>query len=203
MVNYSMMFIFDLDGTLIDSSERLYSLFQFLVPQSVFTKREYLNLKRDKVNHQMILERYFPTLSFDDFNVKWMSLIENRQYLDMDKNYDDTLMVLERLKKYGDKLYLLTARQSKEELIHELERLKLSFFFDEILVTENKVGKDFFLEQKKYTPNTVFVSDMGKDILLGKKYGLQTVAITHGFMNKKCIMEYKPGKIINDLSELL
>ena len=36
--------IFDLDGTLIDSSERMYKLFCELIPQTNLTKEEYWNL---------------------------------------------------------------------------------------------------------------------------------------------------------------
>jgi phosphoglycolate phosphatase len=195
-------YIFDLDGTLIDSSERLYRLFQFLVPQSTFTKQEYWNLKRDKVKHEMIFERYFPGMSFQSFNEKWMEIIETRKYLDMDKNYEDTLDVLDALKNKGEKLYLLTARQSKSELFHELGRLEIKDYFDEIFVTENKVEKDFFLKYQKWSKDTLFISDMGKDILVGKKYGLQTVGITHGFMNEEKLKEYKPGRIIEELNHL-
>lgn len=203
-----MNIIFDLDGTLIDSSERMYQLFQMLVPQSSFTKSEYLKLKRDKVSHKMILEKYFSGISFDSFSVKWKQEIEKEKYILLDHNYADTIEVLNELsKKYN--LFLLTARQSENELIKELQRLKLKTFFAEIFISKGKCSKkellcDYenycsgFLNNVKY-----YVTDMGEDILIGNELGLTTIAITHGFMSEVKLMEYDPKYIINTLTELV
>lgn len=194
-------YIFDLDGTLIDASERLYRLFQYLVPESKLTKEEYWSLKRDKINHQMILERYFPKYLFDDFNSKWLSLIEQSEYLNLDCLYIDTIEVLEKLSSENE-LILLTARQSKENLYKELEKLGIKQYFSHILVTENKCTKEDLLKQISFDGQDYFVSDMGKDIAIGNKVGLRTIAITHGFMNREKLEEYEPWKIIGNLEEL-
>ena len=47
-----MNIFFDLDGTLIDSKLRLYSLFQKLVPESILTYDEYWKYKMNKISHQ-------------------------------------------------------------------------------------------------------------------------------------------------------
>ena len=49
-----MNIVFDFDGTIIDASERLYRLFQDLVPRSALSKEAYWALKRNKINHNMI-----------------------------------------------------------------------------------------------------------------------------------------------------
>ena len=58
-----MIFIFDLDGTLIDSSERMYMLFCELVPECKLSKNEYWDYKRDKVNHKVLLERLYADIN--------------------------------------------------------------------------------------------------------------------------------------------
>ena len=194
-------YIFDLDGTLVDASDRLYDLFQFLVPESKLTKREYWNLKRDKVNHQMILERYFPNYSFEDFNSKWLSFIEQPVYLEKDKLYEDTISTLKRLSETNE-VYLLTARQSKENLFAELDRLGIKTYFKQILVTEAKCDKAELLNKLQFTSDDYFVSDMGKDIAIGNAAGLKSIAITHGFMSGKRLAEYRPWKMVNALEEI-
>ena len=92
-----MNIIFDLDGTLIDSSERLYRLFQHLVPESTLTKDEYWNKKRNKIGHQQILEERFPMVDFEDFQRRWLGLIETEGYLSFDLCYPDTIETLKRL----------------------------------------------------------------------------------------------------------
>ena len=71
-----MIYIFDLDGTLIDSSERMYRLFCDLIPACSLTKNEYWNYKRNKINHKKLIEMLYPQVSFEEFNDRWMPLIE-------------------------------------------------------------------------------------------------------------------------------
>ena len=199
-----MNMIFDLDGTLIDASERMYRLFQKLIPESELTKEQYWALKRNKISHQMILEKSFPLHDFDSFQRAWLAQIEQEHYLDMDCNYPDTIAVLSALSRNYE-IVLLTARQSKENLYHELERLGLKPFFSRILVTEARTGKNALLEKSDLTKSDddVFVSDMGKDILTGKALGYKTVGITHGFMSGEALRAYQPDHLINTLNQLL
>ena len=199
------MIIFDLDGTLIDSSERMYRLFQDLVPESTFSKEEYWRLKRNKINHKVLLQRYFPDMDFEEFNKKWLSLIETEKYMLLDQNYPDTLEVLANLKHKGEYLCLLTARQSRTMLMQELERLKIDSYLDRVLTTEHKCTKvELFQSLSSINTQEDFaVSDMGRDILNAKQYGYHTVAITHGFMNEKNLSTYHPDRIIHELAELL
>lgn len=204
-----MIYIFDLDGTLIDSSERMYRLFCELIPQCTLSKDEYWAYKRNKVNHKNLLMMKYPEVDFVSFENKWLKLIEAGRYLDMDQNYNDTLEVLRILKEKGHKLYLLTARQSETGLLAELRKLRLADFFEQIITTENKTTKEEILvryaanEKLLIEKDNVFVSDMGKDIQLGNQYGYHTVAITHGFMSEERLKEYMPNEIIDELSELL
>ena len=198
--------VFDLDGTLIDSSERMFRLFQKLIPESTFSKEEYWNLKRRKVNHQMILSKYFPDYDYERFNKIWLDYIERIEYLELDRNYSDTITVLKKLNKRYN-IILLTARQVKDRLYKELNSLGLFKYLHEVLVTEAKETKEELLlkhEGKNFirTNKDLFVSDMGKDISIGNKLGYLTVAITHGFMSYECLIEYSPKYIINELCEL-
>lgn len=204
-----MTIVFDLDGTVIDSSERMYRLFLKLVPECSFTKREYWDLKRNKVNHRAILEKQFPEYNFDEFNEQWMSQIEASPYLDMDTNYPDTIQVLEQLRLLGCGLVLLTARQSKTGLYQELERLGIKHFFDVIVVTEAKKSKEQLLQESiddgtvSKNKDDLFISDMGKDIEVGKKLAYRTVGISHGFMSRRCLEAYNPDIMVKELIDIL
>lgn len=203
-----MKIIFDLDGTLIDSSDRMYGLFCELVPECTLSKEEYWEYKRNKVNHQMLLSMQYPNTNFESFNRKWMPKIEEESYIAMDKLYPDTIVVLETLKcKY--KLNLLTARQCKDTLLRELENLGIKKYFSNIFTTEGVMTKEELLriscqfDFELSDVNNYFVSDMGKDIQLGNKMGYTTVAISHGFMAEEKLLEYEPDYLIRELSELI
>lgn len=203
-----MNIIFDLDGTLIDSSERMYRLFQKLVPQSTLTKDEYWAQKRNKVNHQQLLSVNFPEVDFNEFNHSWMAQIEMSDFLKMDTCYDDTISVLHKLKQ-EHLLYLLTARQSKDNLMKELQALHLQDFFTEIFVTEAKSSKEQLLRRQMernanlFVRGDWFVSDMGKDIQVGNQLGFYTIAIAHGFMSKEKLLEYVPKRCVAELTDLI
>lgn len=202
-----MNIVFDLDGTLIDSSERMYRLFQYLIPESGLTKDEYWRLKRDKVDHRMIIKRYFSQYDFDEFNSYWLGFIESAEYLKMDEIYPDTVEILDELsKKYS--LILLTARQSKKALAEELERLGIRRYFSRILVTEAQNSKEELirnafnsgvLEKMEYD---FFIGDTGRDIQTGKALGYRTVAVTHGFMSEARLREYHPDYTIRELRDI-
>lgn len=194
-----MNIFFDLDGTLVDASERLYCLFCDLIPECTFTKEEYWDLKRNKINHQKILEKYFPQYNFSEFNFKWLSLIEDTKYLKLDQLYDFTIDLLESL---TEDLYLITARQSKENLLKELESLNIKKYFNEIYVTENKLTKEDMFRNMKLDRNCILVTDTGKDIMMAQNANIKTIGVTWGFMNKKKLIEYKPNYLIDRQSKL-
>lgn len=203
-----MNIIFDLDGTLIDSSERLYRLFQHLVPESTLTKDEYWNKKRNKIGHQQILEERFPMVDFEDFQRRWLGLIETEGYLSFDLCYPDTIETLKRLS-LSSSLYLLTARQSEENLKRELKKPNISDYFCQLYVTTSKYSKKELLTElmaektELFCCEDLFISDMGKDIQLGKSLNFTTIAVAHGFMSKEKLMEYSPDYCVNRLSEIL
>lgn len=203
-----MNVIFDLDGTLIDSSERLYRLFQYLIPESTLTKTEYWNKKRNKIGHQQILEQSFPAVDFFDFQRRWLNLIETENYLAFDICYPDTIETLRQLSS-SSSLYLLTARQSEENLMRELRRLEIADYFHQIFVTGNRYSKKELLAKIMTEKpgllglGDIFVSDMGKDIQLGNEQNFVTIAITHGFMSRERLTEYSPDYCVDRLSDIL
>ena len=203
-----MNIFFDLDGTLIDASERLYKLFIDLIPNCGLTKGEYWNLKRQNIKHKTIIENFFSNYNFDDFERKWLNNIENIQYLRYDKIFDDTINILQYLtlsKKYN--LYLLTARQSKENLYKELQKFQLLNYFENfknVFITEQKYTKTEIINQQFFnlSNDDFIVGDTINDILCGKELNIKTIALTNGFINKNILEKYQPNYLCNTLTEL-
>jgi phosphoglycolate phosphatase len=131
-----MNLIFDLDGTLIDSTLRLYKLFQSLVPNSKLTYDEYWELKRNKINHKEILTSKFnyTTEAYELFEKEWMIEIEKTQWLALDKPFEGVTQMLIDLSQYH-KLFLVTdpANRKKQHCI-KLKVLVGSFFLIKYLL---------------------------------------------------------------------
>lgn len=200
-----MKIFFDLDGTLIDSKQRLYELFQSLVPQSTFNFKEYWDLKQNKISHKSILKNYF---GFDQnkiylFDQEWMSKIESDEYLKFDKPFEGVTEFLLSLKKRDIELYIITARQLKNKLLSQLDLFGWLKIFNDILVTEHKVNKEDLIKPLLNDDlNNWIIGDTGQDIQVGKKLYFKTAAVLSGFLNRKSLLPYHPDKIVNKITDL-
>jgi len=198
-----MKVFFDLDGTLVDASDRLYQLFQFLVPVSSLTKDKYWKLKRNKVNHPEILRTQY---MYTDEKIKvfentWLSMIELPEWIALDKPFAGITKHLLELKK-DHILYIVTARQSEETAISQITNYGWSGIFDDVLVTKQRYEKSELVKKNRSEVTDWIVGDTGKDIETGKRLGLRTAAVLSGFLSKERLMEYHPDIIANFVTDL-
>ena len=193
-----MNLIFDLDGTLIDSRLRLYRLFQALVPQSNLTYERYWAFKQEKVSNQTILaaEFAFDAAAVEVFVADWMDRIEAPEFLSLDKNFPGMHQALKKLRKQA-KLHVCTARQAKQPVYYQLERLGLLPYFDSIMVTEQNRGKEELVAKiPDLERHDWIIGDTGRDIQVGKMLGLKTCAVLTGFLNEESLRAYEPDLIL-------
>lgn len=195
---------FDLDGTLLNSKERLYQLFNDLTNNTILSFDEYWKLKKTMHSNQWILENHFhlTNLEINSFTKEWMLKIEDDKYLDFDFVFDDVVPTLKSLNKFN--LYIVTARQFKDKTINQLNNLGISQFFKDVLVTENKSSKSNLIRMKEIDlSNKCFlVGDTGEDVKTAKELGLFSIAILTGFRNKSILEKYNPDFIVENLKEI-
>ena len=193
-----MNLIFDLDGTLIDSRLRLYKLFQQLVPTSELTYQDYWAFKQENVSNEDILikEFRFDAAAIKRFVTDWMGNIEAPEFLALDKNLPGMHATLAELREQAN-LYVCTARQYSIPLLNQLERLRLLYYFDEVMVTEQTRSKE---ELVRTLPSLAsqdwMIGDTGKDIQVGQMLGIKTCAVLSGFLNEKALLNYGPDLIL-------
>ena len=99
---------FDLDGTLIDCSWRLYNLFQELNSASKLSYEKYWEIKRRRTNQKKLLCEMF-NFSEDElktFQSAWMQKVEDKVRLETDIVFDEVIEVLARLQEKNN-LYLV------------------------------------------------------------------------------------------------
>jgi len=199
--------IFDVDGTLVDSSDRLYRLFCDLTYDYRLTKDAYWALKRSKHSHEVILKDLF-RWSDDrivDFKSNWMSLIETAKYIALDKPYLSSRRVLESLAAAGKELYVLTARQDNDIVRDELKRYGLFDFLKDILVTGlHRDKKETLLSALGILRlQDIVVGDTGHDVRLARAVNATSVVVDYGFINHECLLTYAPDYILSDLTQIL
>lgn len=194
---------FDLDGTLINSQKRMYTLFCELCPENSFTYEQYWEIKRNKISQSEFLKKYF---NYTDekimaFKRNWIRSIEEEQRLSEDEFVENIDGLLKKLS-INNKLYLITNRQFKDLTIKQIKKFGWFDFFDKILVTEQKKTKTELIKQEvNLTPNDVFIGDTGEDISTAKELGIKSIAVSYGFLNNKALEEYRPDLIINEVKD--
>ncbi len=199
-----MNIFFDLDGTLLDSRERLYRLFQYLVKKSGFTFDEYWKLKRQRKVHKQILEEQFSysLTEIDAFEKEWMCQIEEEKWLELDSPFAGVTVFLNDLQRQNT-LFLVTARQNEAKVLKQIDTFGWTDFFDKVLVTKQLERKYNLLKREvNYTSNDWIVGDTGEDIDTGKKLGIKTAGVLSGFQSREILIKHKPDVLVENVKEL-
>jgi len=195
---------FDLDGTLFDSRERLYKLFSCLIPENTLSFDAYWEIKREQKQHDYILKEYYhySREAIIDFDQKWLSEIEQPQWLQYDKPFVWVADFLNYLHP-NYQLYILTSRQSEKAVKEQLYQYEWSKLFSEILVTKQYREKSDLIDSFSMNKaKSWMIGDTGKDIQTGQKIGIKTAGVLTGFRNLESLKKYHPDIIVESANEL-
>jgi phosphoglycolate phosphatase len=190
--------VFDLDGTLIDSRARLYRLFQRLAPDSTLTHDAYWALKQDKISNETVLARQlgYGAAAISRFVEQWMDLIETPELLALDSNFPGMAETLARLHGQAT-LHVCTARQHRQPVLDQLERLGLLDFFSSVLVTGQRRDKQELIAAiPGLGADDWILGDTGKDVQVGRALNMKTCAVLSGFLSEKSLRAYEPDLIL-------
>lgn len=200
--------IFDIDGTLLDTGELIFSSFEHTLKTHGVTPVAREDIK-ERIGPPLfeIYESLAPHLNPAD-------LVETHRLFQIDnlhlsKPFLNTLKTLETLKKMGIKIAAVTNRTSRSS-IKTLQMAKIDHLF-EIIISPEDVSHEkpdpegifLALKHMKIAPEeALMVGDTSADVGAGKAAEVKTVGITHGIRGDS-IKEYNPDFLIHNLSELL
>ena len=193
---------FDLDGTLIDISERDYRIYSDILmglSYSPIEKANYWPLRRDKTDIHRILGKSGCKKDEDvkQFLLKRKEKMEELFYLKMDKLFEDTMETLDSLSDEYN-IVILTRRQVEANTRTQCEWLKLDQIADVRIVKGDKKE-----QMRAIQSLCVFVGDTENDIVPANELGVMSVAVTTGIRNKNQLEGLKPTVIVDSLNEIL
>jgi len=208
--NPRQMICIDLDGPILDVSERYYRVYRDTLNSigiEPMGRVSYWNLKRNKISETEILTRSgaFDTDLVKDYLKARDERIESAEYLLFDQAWHETLETLNILRSQRA-LALVTMRTSKELLERQLERLKLLDAFDCILASGPGLVANDRGEQKArlvrdcYKDEHLagwFIGDTETDIQSGRLLGLRTAAITFGIRTSQHLDAFSPDVLLD------
>lgn len=206
-----MNIFFDLDGVLIDPYPKYYKIHLFLTRKYSLKPLSYEDYVKSKQNKLPELF-YLDDLKKENYVQERLSLLEHPKFLSTDPLYADTKTTLETLKK-KHKLFLITVRKNRKELLRQLRNLEIFSYFKKIYssksnqLTQNPqtVKQELLLPflLKNKTERAIIVGDTEADILAGKHSRMLTVAVINGLRTKEFLLSQKPDFIIDNVGELV
>lgn len=200
--------IFDLDGTLIDSSRDIMDCLK--QAYSMANVKEGLTISKKIMGPPIreMIKKITPDLSDKDINgivQNFRSLYDNSD-LHKTTAYEGVHDLLKSLKDNKRELFLITNKPSLPTK-KILDTLKLNYFRD--IVTYDLTGADkgmmiraLIEKWNLERPQTVMVGDSTADIIAAKDNNILSVGILYGYSGEKDIMKAGPNFIAEDMESL-
>ena len=203
------LLVFDLDGTLIDSSRTIYE-------STTAAFRELnlgIELKREDLDARIgaHFEDIFRELNINvgDFELFLKTFLSHyMSFISYSSVYPSVIETLEALK--GDyKMAVLTTKAQKqaERVIAAFDLTKYFDFImgrrDGIPVKPDPAPYRYLCKELGVKPEeSIMVGDTEFDVQCGHNVGAGTVAVTYGYRGKEFLEAEKPDYVIGDLKEL-
>ncbi len=217
------LLIFDLDGTLIDSSHDITDAINHAVrplgirPLTVTEIKEMVGSGITKLIEDLISTEKIVLDSKQPYNLKEEAVNRFLEYysahlLDNTTAYPQVKETLSKLGRYK-KAVISNKREGFSKMV--LEGVNLLEFFDVVLgsdsISERKPSPVPVFEVLKRLDvsksETVIIGDSNFDIEAGKAAGVKTVAVTYGYRSKEALKEAdfmidKFGELLNILPQI-
>lgn len=204
--------LFDLDGTLVDSSETIINGVERVLELRglVYNRAEVAKMMGSPL--EKIFAVLAPNLSEEEI---WQLVHEYRRYyvahhLENTSIHPSAQSLLRKLRAKGFKLGIITTKY-REPVMEILDQFDISKLFDVVVtgyeVKKHKPEPDIVLEAAKRLEvdpkQCVVVGDSPADVQAGKRAESVTIAVSSGTYNKRQLMNTKPTIIIEDLEAIL
>ena len=210
MQHYKLV-IFDWDGTLMDSVERIVSSMQSaaktvgLVIPSNDEVKQIIGLSLTTA-----LQALFVTIS--DEQIDAMLVQYRYQYLEGDNTptplFDNAITLLTQLRQ-KNKLLAVATGKGREGLNRVLGVSETSHFFQTTRCAGEMPSKPdpkmitSILAELNVAPHeAIMVGDTSHDLKMAQNAGVDSVGVTFGVHNKHVLERYKPKAVVDSLSEL-
>lgn len=197
----------DFDGTLVDVMPRFHAIFSdYLVAKgfSPITLSEYSRFKRLYSYDPEIFKALNIDLPWEEYREWKVSRVESLSYLRLDKLIGKPRYVIERLKNRGYSIVLLSARRIRENLIKELEWLKISDLFDDVLVTETYEIDSKVQKLAQIAGNgDIVVGDSETELAAARELGIRHFGVATGLRSAEFLFENGARVVLRDYTALL
>jgi len=194
--------IFDWTGVIKDSSQYHFEMTNKML--------EYFGLKRKPIEqlkeewsepYMTFWNKYLPDLTKDQQNIVYKKFVVENPNI---KEYSGISDLIIKFKNEGKKLVVLSSDHSVS-ILSEIKKFGLENIFDEVEIEIHDKEETLFKIIKRNGFNkeeTVIVGDSNQEIVIGKKAGIKTIAVTWGLCSENNLKLYNPDYLIHNLEDL-
>lgn len=206
------LFFFDLDGPLLDVSDKYYRVYADILQERGYTpvaKSIYWRAKQLKISDREILAQSGASDIVVRYQAERNSRIETDRYLALDRLQEGTITTLQSLSAHY-RLVLVTLRSSPTQLDSQLKKTGLAPFFEAILTTGGHgIFPRWLVKQRLIVERFAedlsggwFIGDTETDILAGNDLGLSTIAVLSGIRTRELLSICRPQWTIASIRAL-
>jgi pyrophosphatase PpaX len=200
--------LFDVDGTLLDTSEFIFQAFEHSLERAGFPEKSREEMAR-LVGKPLDLCYELLTGVADVTELSAMHRAFQVEHVDLAKAYPGTRETLEALKKSGLRIGAVTTR-ARTSTLATLSLTGLATCLDHVVAFEDvenlKPHPEPILKTLDFLGSrpdvAVMVGDTDVDIAAGKNAGTLTIGVTYGFHGLDILKSY-PDHIIDDIAAIL
>jgi phosphoglycolate phosphatase-like HAD superfamily hydrolase len=195
----------DFDGTIIDLKPKIYHLYQDAVRHSgggkILPPEQYWPLKRVKTDEKVIAN-LSAVIDYPKYAAYRAENLESQEYHLYDALLYRVYKTLQQLQRDEYELVLVSARSNCALLIDELNRLKLSSFFRNVICGGN--DKHTIILGAGYNPtnDSLIIGDTEDEVTAGKALGITTVSVRSGLRNRDFLAALQPDRIIDSFADI-
>lgn len=202
-----MDLIFDFDGTLVDSFDKVIEKFTILADEFGFRKIR-LNESdklRDLSSRELI--KYLRIPIYKILRVLYKTRKHMNNEMPKLAPFLNLPQMLQKIHNANFSLGILTSN-SKENVTTWLDMNKIGQFFNFVHIESNYFGKGRVIQKilKKYEinkSNTFYIGDETRDIEAAKQNNIYSIAVTWGFNSEKTLLQYQPDYVARKPEDLL
>ena len=202
------LFIFDLDGTLINAYPAIIESMNFTLRQMNYPEADPETIIRSVgMGNDGLLEKFFPDERIPEARQTYREHHRNNLSGKISL-LPGTLALLRNLKAKG-KLLAVASNRPVETAVLLIKILEIEVYFDRVLtgeeVSQPKPAPDILIALLDYfqvsREEAVYVGDMDIDAETGAAAGVKTVIVATGSSTREEIEAAEPGLIIDSLDD--
>lgn len=186
----------DFDGTVVDVWERYYGITQDYVSSLgsdvLIDFEKYKKLKRNRLkDHEIIKCLAEVDIDINSYMSFKLEELEKRYRLKADIVIGNPLHAYQTLRTAGYEVKLLTQRYNKENLIWEINYLRLQNAFDELIVVKPRKHENVKLKylKERVGKHDVIIGDSPAEMECGRILGITGIFVKSGLFSRDIVKQ--------------